>query len=160
MSTHKADIRTQLSKWIGRDYIDATTRRLLQTAMEEIERLNETIRLQANAARTGMDAAKRQATILYAESHKARAESSPDVLASERQANAMLTEENERLREDAERMDYLERHKTKEDRDGGYSGAYVHYVPAYSASTWGGAIPFSHATLREAIDAARAKEKK
>jgi hypothetical protein len=33
------DILTQLSQWIGRDYIDGTTRRLLQTAMEEIESL-------------------------------------------------------------------------------------------------------------------------
>ncbi|MBB3004387.1 hypothetical protein FHX57_006769 [Paraburkholderia tropica] len=69
----------------------------------EVRRLRETTRLQANAARTGMDAAKRAATILYAEADKARAESSPDVLASERAMNAMLTEENEVLRIDADR---------------------------------------------------------
>jgi hypothetical protein len=34
------DIRTKISQWIGREYIDGTSRRLLQTAMEEIERLN------------------------------------------------------------------------------------------------------------------------
>ncbi|CAH2910560.1 MAG: hypothetical protein CPSOU_1808 [uncultured Paraburkholderia sp.] len=59
------------------------------------------------------------------------------------------------LREDKARLDYLEAHKTKDDRDGGWSGYYVSHVPAYSASTWGGAIPFSHDTLRQAIDAAR-----
>lgn len=64
----------------------------------EVRNLRETIRLQSNAARAGMDAAKRAATILYAEADKARAESSPDVLASERAMNAVLTEENERLR--------------------------------------------------------------
>jgi predicted xylose isomerase-like sugar epimerase len=63
------------------------------------------------------------------------------------------------LREDAERMEYLELHKWKDDRDGGYSGSYSFRVLAYSASTWSGAIPFSHATLREAIDAELAKEK-
>jgi hypothetical protein len=63
----------------------------------EVRRLRETIRLQANAARSGMDAAKRAATILYAEADKARAESSPELLASERAMNAMLTAENERL---------------------------------------------------------------
>lgn len=35
------DIRQKISQWIGRDYIDAISRRLLQTAMEEIERYQE-----------------------------------------------------------------------------------------------------------------------
>lgn len=66
-----------------------------------------------------------------------------------------LVAEVRALREDKQRMDYMESRKYKDDRDGGYSGCYVHHVPAYSASTWGGAIQFSHATLRDAIDASR-----
>jgi hypothetical protein len=61
-------------------------------------RLNKTLRRQAAAARAGMDAAKRTSTIQLELAEKARAESSPEALASERAANALLTEENERLR--------------------------------------------------------------
>lgn len=50
------------------------------------------------AAHAGMDAAKRTSTIQLDLAQKARAESSPEALASERAANALLTEENERLR--------------------------------------------------------------
>ncbi|SAL01638.1 hypothetical protein AWB80_08173 [Caballeronia pedi] len=60
-----------------------------------------------HAALTGMDAAKRVSTIQLAEAHRARAESSPEVLASERAANAVLTDENEKLRENAERYLFL-----------------------------------------------------
>ncbi|MEX3764504.1 hypothetical protein [Paraburkholderia phenoliruptrix] len=60
-------------------------------------RLEETIRRQAAAARSGMDAAKRSAHIVYDLADKARRESAPDVLASERAANAILTQENERM---------------------------------------------------------------
>jgi hypothetical protein len=64
----------------------------------EVRRLRESIRLQANAARAGMDAAKRTSTIQFQLAEQARAASSPDVLESERAMNAMLTEENERMR--------------------------------------------------------------
>lgn len=60
-------------------------------------RQDETIRLQASAARAGMDAAKRGALIMYDLAERARRESAPDVLASERAANAILTQENERM---------------------------------------------------------------
>jgi hypothetical protein len=129
-----------------------------EKVVAECERLRETIKRQASAARAGMHAATRASSIRLELAEQSRAESSPEVLVSERAMNAMLTEENEALRADAERMEYLEAHKWKDDRDGGYSGSYSFRVPAYSASTWSGAIPFSHATLREAIDAAR-KEK-
>jgi len=65
--------------------------------LQKTIRQDETIRLQANAARAGMDAAKRSAHIMYDLADKARRESAPEVLASERAANAILTEENERL---------------------------------------------------------------
>lgn len=63
----------------------------------EVRKLRETIRLQANAARTLADATIRDASIRQGLAEKARAESSPEVLASERAMNAMLTEENEML---------------------------------------------------------------
>jgi hypothetical protein len=61
-------------------------------------RLNETLRRQASAVRAGMDATTRASSICLELAVKARAESSPEALASERAANALLTEENERLR--------------------------------------------------------------
>jgi hypothetical protein len=69
----------------------------------EVRRLRDAIRLQANAVRTAMDANTRASSIRLELAEQARAESSPEVLASERAMNAMLTEENEALREDAER---------------------------------------------------------
>jgi len=62
-----------------------------------IAELEAAIRKQANAARSLADATIRDASIRQGLAEKAYAESSPEVLASERQANAMLTEENERL---------------------------------------------------------------
>lgn len=38
------EIKASISKWIGRDYIEATSRRLLTTAMDEIERLEAGIK--------------------------------------------------------------------------------------------------------------------
>jgi hypothetical protein len=51
------------------------------------------------AALAGMDAATSASTIRLEEAARLRAESSPEALASERAANAILTEENERLRD-------------------------------------------------------------
>lgn len=50
------------------------------------------------AALAGMDAATSASTIRLEEAARLRAESSPEALASERAANALLTDENERLR--------------------------------------------------------------
>jgi hypothetical protein len=70
-------------------------------------RLNETIRRQASAALAGMDATTRASSIRLELAEKARAESSPDALASERAANAILTEENATLAADAGRYRFL-----------------------------------------------------
>lgn len=35
----REEIKRQIDKWVGRDYVDDTSRRLLTTAMDEIERL-------------------------------------------------------------------------------------------------------------------------
>jgi hypothetical protein len=66
-------------------------------AAARIAELEAAIRKQANAARSLADATIRDASIRQGLAEKAYAESSPEVLASERQANAMLTEENDRL---------------------------------------------------------------
>jgi hypothetical protein len=50
------------------------------------------------AAHAGMDAATSASSIRLEEAARLRAESSPEALASERAANALLTDENERLR--------------------------------------------------------------
>ena len=60
-------------------------------------RVEEALALQAKAAIRGMDAAKALASTLHSEAQRIRAESNPDALASERQANAILTAEVERL---------------------------------------------------------------
>lgn len=38
-STERDQLRADISRWIGRDYIDGTTRRLFEAALDEIERL-------------------------------------------------------------------------------------------------------------------------
>jgi hypothetical protein len=83
---------------IDAELAEATTPDAILELCAEVRRLRESIRIQANAARAGMHAAKSHASHLYAEADRARAESSPDVLASERAMNALLTEENERMR--------------------------------------------------------------
>lgn len=70
-------------------------------------RLNETLRRQAAAARAGMDATTRASSIRLDLAEKARAESSPEALASERSANAILTEENARLQVAADRYRFI-----------------------------------------------------
>jgi FtsZ-binding cell division protein ZapB len=61
------------------------------------------------------------------------------------------------LEADAERLDWLEKRKHKEDRDGGYSSFYSVHLPAMVMGPWqrahGG--EFDHKTLRSAIDAAK-----
>jgi len=56
------------------------------------------IKRQAAAALAGMDAAKAISSGQLQQAHRLNRESSPEALESERSANALLTEENERLR--------------------------------------------------------------
>ena len=81
-------------KWIKAE--DAINRDAVLTA--QIRTLELQLKETKAAALSGMDAAKRTSTIQLDLAQKARAESSPDALASERAANAVLTEENEALR--------------------------------------------------------------
>lgn len=69
--------------------------------------LLDSLKMQAAAATMGMDAAKRTSTIQLQLADEARAETSPDVLASERAANAILTDENESLRAVLQELDAL-----------------------------------------------------
>lgn len=86
-----------------------------QTVLEliaTIQRLESAIAKQAKAAISAVAAAKANAGSMLAEAEKARAESSPDVLASERAANTALTEEVERLQaENAKLKSELENEK-------------------------------------------------
>lgn len=63
----------------------------------QCERQAEALEKQARAAKTGMDAAKAGASAMQENARRMLAESNPDALESERQANAILTAENERL---------------------------------------------------------------
>jgi hypothetical protein len=50
MAVTSEDIKASISRWVGRDYIDGTNRRLLSTALDEIQRLEAEIqRLKAEA---------------------------------------------------------------------------------------------------------------
>lgn len=57
------------------------------------------LRLQSSAYINGMDAITQISTHQLQSAHKLRAESTPEVIDSERSANAILTAENERLSE-------------------------------------------------------------
>ena len=57
----------------------------------------EIIDRQAKAAKIGMDAAKKSAEVMERNAKQMRAESSPEVIESERAANAMLTDRVEEL---------------------------------------------------------------
>jgi hypothetical protein len=57
----------------------------------------EIIDRQARAAKMGMDAAKKSAEIMERNAKQMRAESSPEVVESERAANAVLTDRVEQL---------------------------------------------------------------
>lgn len=157
---------------------------VLAELIEEVRRLREAIRLQANAVHTAMDANTRASSIRLELAEQARAESSPEVLASERAMNAMLTEENEalraelngfttahgdlnqevvRLREDAERYLWL-RNRTRGQATLGTAGtglpAPAQWFEFPIVIPLGNIMKGSVAEhLDEAIDAVRAKEK-
>lgn len=78
---------------------------LYEDSLAAIEQLQATIAKQARSAKMGMDAAKSSASSMLTAAEKARAESSPDALASERAANAALTMEVEQLQADKERLE-------------------------------------------------------
>lgn len=63
-----------------------------QHAVYLVSEVETVQRQQANAALSGMDAAKRISSGQLQQAHRLRAESSPEALESERQANAILTD--------------------------------------------------------------------
>lgn len=63
----------------------------------QCERQAEALRKQAASAKMGMEAAKANGAAMERSAKAMLAQSNPDALESERQANALLTEENERL---------------------------------------------------------------
>lgn len=70
---------------------------------------DEALARQATVAHKAIDDAKALARTLYEEAQRLKAESNPDALASEREANAILTAEVEKLRKDAERYRYIKK---------------------------------------------------
>lgn len=64
---------------------------------------DEALARQATVANKAIDNASALASTLHAEAKRLNAESKPDVLASERQANAILTDEIERLQGELKR---------------------------------------------------------
>lgn len=79
----------------------------LETAEKERDALRESMERQGRAAVSGMNAAKQNAAEMERNAIRLHAESSPAALASERAANAILTEEADALRKDAERYRWL-----------------------------------------------------
>ena len=73
------------------DSPDPDDRRKL-TAYYLASEVDAVLKRQAAAAISGMDAAKTISSVQLQQAHRLRAESSPEALESERQANAILTE--------------------------------------------------------------------
>lgn len=69
----------------------------LEQQSAEIERLNRAIKLQANAFKSGMDAATEISSHQLQRAARLRSESRPEALESERAMNAQLTEDCDRL---------------------------------------------------------------
>ena len=72
---------------------------ILLEAADYIANLKQQLSRQASAAKMGMDASKKSGAVMYEQGKKMLAESNPEVIESERAANAMLTEENDQARQ-------------------------------------------------------------
>jgi hypothetical protein len=151
-----------------KQYLRATNPAAILTLIAEVRALRDAVKKQAHAAIAGMDSAKRTSTIQLQLAEQARAESSPEMLASERAMNAMLTEENEALREDAERWQSLVKWTVANAGEPSTSEFEFSYQPSgYNGGSFcwvefGWRHPkWEHPTAEQmnaAIDAARAKE--
>lgn len=121
---------------------------------DEIERLRDAIKRQAAAAKIGMDAATRISSVQLEQARIARAESSPDAIDSERNANAVLTGEVERLRAElaAAKRD-AERYRWLRGDCPDHSIRWTQWeVRTWLAPQWTSDLRFTH--LDVAIDAA------
>ena len=85
------------------------------------------IKLQASAAKRGMDAAKARGGHMEAEARRLYAESSPEALESERRANAQLTAELETMAAHVERL-----HDALEACDAGWQVGSSHVQAAHA----------------------------
>jgi hypothetical protein len=95
---------TSFNAWAAHSYIEKFDGwRLGYTAASDeqaakVAALKSTLEATKRAALAGMDAVNSACRIQYEEAARLRAESSPEALASERAANALLTDENDTLR--------------------------------------------------------------
>lgn len=78
----------------------------IDEVVSELNKLQSAIKKQATSALAGIEAAKNVSSLRLQEANRLMAEANPDAIASERQANEILTEENERL---LSRIEELER---------------------------------------------------
>ena len=103
----RATFRPALAEVGANDVISLLDR--LEAAERERDELREAMARQVRAAVSGMNAAKQNAAEMERNAIRLHAESSPAALASERSANAILTEEVEGLRKDGERYAAIKR---------------------------------------------------
>lgn len=135
----------------------------IRAQARKITDLESAIKRQGNAAISGMNAAKASATHDLQAAQRLRAESSPEKLASERAANAALTEEIEqRTRDrdafaDAAAEAQVERDAARDERDklrAALSVAAQALAWQAFGDCWGFDAPLCQ--LREALEQARA----
>ena len=83
---------------IGNPFIDSITMmRMEKVYIDQRTKYTKILDRQARAAKMGMDAAKRAGETMYRHGEKMLAESSPEMIESERAANAILTGRIEEL---------------------------------------------------------------
>ena len=76
----------------------------LSTAKKRIAELELALQKQAKAALHGMDAAKASGTAMIKAATEMQSQLKPELIESERQANAVLTQENEKLHQQIEQL--------------------------------------------------------
>lgn len=79
-------------------------KRELDAAKARIAELELALQKQAKAALHGMDAAKASGTAMIKAATEMQSQLKPELIESERQANAVLTQENEKLHQQIEQL--------------------------------------------------------
>lgn len=86
------------------DTLQKFAQRIEQPHLQRIAELELALQKQAKAALLGMDAAKANADAMLKAATEIQSQLKPELLDSERQANAALTEENENLQQQIEQL--------------------------------------------------------
>ena len=88
----------------GEEELQQFAQRIEQPHKQRIEALELALQKQAKAALHGMDAAKASGTAMIKAATEMQSQLKPELIESERQANAVLTEENEKLQQQIEQL--------------------------------------------------------